>query len=295
MNLSINDLTDLSEVALKAATIAGKMISRTRPLDVQHKADGGDCAASQVLTEVDLASQELILGILEPTFTEFDLALLAEESPDDGSRLVKDYFWCIDPIDGTLPFVEGVPGYAVAISLISKAGIPQIGVVYDPVEHHLYHAIIGQGAFKNGEPWTVTPNREQTAPLHLITDRSFAEQPEFPEVLNGLESFGYPSVETITHGGGVMNAIWVLEQVPACYFKFPKPGKGGGCFWDYAATACIYHELGGIATDIHGAPLELNRAESIYMNHKGNLFTTDTNLAEQITRLYNQLNEGERE
>ena len=288
MNLTPPNLIQLAEYAITAAKKAGKHISETRPLNVERK-EGGDTLASQVVTEVDQQSQDIVLEVLNPTLSKFDLALLTEESPDDGRRLEKDYFWCIDPIDGTLPFIEGVPGYAVSIALISRAGVPQIGVVYDPVEHTLYHAIKGQGAFRNSQPWTIEQNGEHRSQLHLIIDRSVTEEPRYPKVITELEkimaTLGLQSLEIITHGGGVMNACWVLEHAPACYFKFPKPQEGGGSFWDYAATACLFHELGAVATDLHGNPLDLNRPDSTFMNHRGILFATNEALAEEIRAL----------
>ncbi len=288
MNLTDHDLIHLTEYAITAAQKAGKHISQTRPLNVERKL-GGDTLASQVVTEVDQQSQDIVLEVLEPTLSKFDLALLTEESPDDGRRLEKDFFWCIDPIDGTLPFIEGVPGYAVSIALISRAGVPQIGVVYDPVEHMLYHAVKGQGAFRNTNPWTLEQSRDHQSQLHFIIDRSVVEEPRYPQVIAQLEEIaaemGLQSLETITHGGGVMNACWVLEHAPACYFKFPKPQEGGGSFWDFAATACIFNEIGAVATDMNGNPLDLNRPDSTFMNHRGILFATTKTLARRIMNL----------
>ncbi|HEY5621805.1 MAG TPA: inositol monophosphatase family protein [Pontiella sp.] len=284
MELSAITLKKLSDAAIKAAKKAGQHIAGNRPQNVQRK-DSGDCLASQVLTEVDKQSENLILETLASTLTDYDLALLTEERDDDGSRFEKDYFWCIDPIDGTLPFIENIPGYAVSIALVSRAGVPQLGVVFDPVEQNLYHAIKGQGAFKNMANWHL-PQAGASSPS-LITDRSFADQPCYPEIINRL----FPSEISLT-GGGVMNAIWVLERAPACYFKFPKPGDGGGCIWDFAATACIYNELGAVASDIHGNALELNRNNSVFMNHRGVLFASDANLAGRIRKLYDQLFPG---
>jgi fructose-1,6-bisphosphatase/inositol monophosphatase family enzyme len=271
----------LAKVAIEAAVSTGKYIAETRPVNVEHKGNGGSLA-TEVVTEVDRASQEKILQGLESTFTEFDLGLLTEESPDDGSRLTKDYFWCIDPIDGTLPFIEGLPGYAVSIALISREGIPFIGVVYDPVTQTLYHAVRGQGAFKNGDPWN--PDLSDTAStLTVFTDRSESELPSFARHADGL------GAKWGTYGGAVMNAIWCLEHPPALYFKFPKSGNGGGCFWDFAAIACIFHELGAAATDISGAPLNLNRDDSIYLSHCGVLFATHAEIAERFLKLQEEL------
>lgn len=278
MCLDDAQLGKLARFAIDAARRAGKYISETRPLEIRQDKEG-DNLASQMLTEVDGQAQELILQTLEPTFAEFDLALLTEESPDDGSRLVKDYFWCIDPIDGTLPYIEGVPGYAVSIGLVSKGGEAIIGVVYDPVEHTLYHAIKGQGAFRNSKPWKLGNPGSQ---LQIITDRSVAAFPYCGEVAEKLHA-------TVKgQGGAVMNAMWCLENPPACYFKFPKEKKGGGCLWDYAATACIYNEIGAVASDMSGNPMNLNAA-SIYHNSCGILYAANTALAEKIIQLKEEL------
>jgi fructose-1,6-bisphosphatase/inositol monophosphatase family enzyme len=110
MQLSTSDLSELADLAILAATEAGQMIAQSRPLEVAHK-DGqhlaeGASLASQVVTEIDRCSEDIILGILAPTLERFEPGMLTEEQDDDGSRLTADYFWCIDPLDGTLPFIE---------------------------------------------------------------------------------------------------------------------------------------------------------------------------------------------
>jgi fructose-1,6-bisphosphatase/inositol monophosphatase family enzyme len=280
------DLDQLLTTALRAAESAGQMIARSRPKRVERKA-GGESLASQVLTDIDEQSQQIILDTLSPTLERFDLALLTEEREDDGSRFEKEFFWCVDPLDGTLPFIDNIPGYAVSIALVSRNGTPQIGVIYDPVEHNSYHAIRGKGIYLNGKPWRA-PQRSQDA-LRLIADRSLKDHPQFSDIVIKLEQtateLGLPNgVETNLTGGAAMNAIWVLENPPACYFKPPKTGKGGGSLWDYAATACLFTEAGAIATDFSGEPLDLNRADSTFMNHRGILYATDADLAHRITR-----------
>ena len=81
-----------------------------------------------------------------------------------------------------------------------------------------------------------------------------------------------------------MNALWVLERAPACYFKFPKPQDGGGSLWDYAATACLYVELGAWCSDFEGQALDLNRADSTFMNHRGVVFASDRELGRQLLK-----------
>jgi 3'-phosphoadenosine 5'-phosphosulfate (PAPS) 3'-phosphatase len=283
MNSCAIDFDRLLAVAIDAAQTAGQMIAASRPQQVTRK-EGGSSLASQVLTEVDGQAQKIILEALAPTIGEFDLALLAEESEDDRSRFEKDFFWCIDPIDGTLPFIEGNPGYSVSIALVARDGTPHIGVIYDPVEKNCWHAVRGGGICKNGRPWQA--GFDQAMRLQLITDRSFHDSACFDEVMGRLEriadEMGLAGVDATKVGGAAMNAVWVLENAPACYFKFPKPQDGGGSLWDFAASACLFAEAGAVATDFSGAPLDLNRADSTFMNHRGIMLASDAALAKKI-------------
>lgn len=287
MKFSTFELEELAELAVAAATAAAQMISRSRPQDVQHKA-GGDSPASQVVTEIDRRSEDLILEGLAPTLKPFELGLLAEEHDDNGSRFESDYFWCVDPLDGTLPFIEGTPGYAVSIALVGNDGIPWIGVIVDPVEATVFHAIRGVGAFRNREPWSGDPQPRGEV-LSVFADRSFVAADDHDEVFADLEraadDLGLRGVQLHTTGGAVMNACNVLTSGPACYFKLPKPA-GGGSLWDFAATACLAREVGAVATDIHGDPLDLNRPDSTFMNHRGVLFATDETLAQRLRAIH---------
>ncbi len=295
MQLSSEVLFLLCQCAISAAYQAGHMIRQKAgdPVSVDAKS-GALSRAAQVVTEVDHLSQEIILQTLEPTCKLFDLALLSEESPDDRERLEKDYFWCVDPLDGTLPFIESLPGYAVSIALVSRFGEPVIGVIYDPYRQTLYHAIRGQGGFRNSHPLTIPSEpAHQGKPLRFLTDLSFAEDPLFDKTQQALQmiarELGYSGGELFLQGGAAINACQVIEQPPTCYFKFPKPKTGGGCLWDYAATACLFAEIGGHASDIWRQPLELNRSESTFMNHKGVMYCADTVTAEAVNQLYQQL------
>jgi 3'(2'), 5'-bisphosphate nucleotidase/myo-inositol-1(or 4)-monophosphatase len=290
MRLAPDDLTYLSQCAITAATQAGALIQRyaNKNVAVQHKS-GGDSPAAQVVTEVDLLSEAIIVKALTPSCQQYDLALLTEETTDDKARLQKDYFWCVDPMDGTLAFTESTPGYSVSIALVAQNGMPLIGVIYDPVTHNVYSAVRGQGARRNGEPWFVVSSLTGATPLTHICDRGFMQQAYYPAVSSALESLavaqGLSAVQVRQRNGAVLNACAVLEMAPACYFKFPKAEEGGGSLWDFAATAALFLELGLIASDFYGQPLELNRAGSSYMNHRGVLFSTDPLLATGIQGL----------
>lgn len=286
MRLSTSELHELAGLAVQAASESGQMVTRSRPGEITHKTAGASLA-SQVVTEIDRRSEELIVDILTPTLERFELGLLTEERPDDGGRSTADYFWCIDPLDGTLPFIEGSPGYAVSIALVGSDGTPWIGVVYDPVGATVLHAIRGGGAFRDHGPWTIEPAPGAEV-LSVFADRSFLSRDYHDAVVDALgevaRDLGLDGLQLHTTGGAVMNACGVLDHPPACYFKFPAP-TGGGSVWDFAAAACLFHEAGSVATDMHGDSLDLNRADSTSMNHRGVLFATDEVLAQRLRAL----------
>ncbi|BBM82065.1 3'(2'),5'-bisphosphate nucleotidase CysQ family protein [Candidatus Uabimicrobium amorphum] len=244
-------LKTLAKIAIDAAIQAGVMIQKYADRDIVVKEkDSGHSRASQIVTEVDFLSQEIILQLIQPTCKKYNLGLLIEESDDDLSRFQKDYFWCIDPLDGTLPFVEKRRGYAVAIALVSRESTPYLGVIYDPPSSTLYHAIKDVGSFRNNEFWKWKPTYNGT-------------------------------YQQIDRGGAVMNACWVLENAPACFVKKPKPQQGGGCLWDYAATACLFNEMSAFVGDSYGKPLDLNSRASLYMNKKGVVYASHREIAQR--------------
>ena len=268
--MNIN-LLQLSKIAIEATLSAGKVIQQysKEDLAVEQK-EVGTSAASQVVTEVDKKCEQVILTHLLPTCEAFDLALLSEETEDDASRFEKDFFWCIDPLDGTLPYIQKRAGFSVSIALIAKDGTPYIGVVFNPTDNNLYHAVRGIGAFKNSKPWKINNTNNY---LTYVTDRKLEDTPRLAEIEQLLQEqvvkLGLSGIKEMAGAGSVLNGIFVLENGPACMLKFPKKENGGGSIWDFAATACIFQELDLSATNFAGERLDLNRKDGTFMNHAG--------------------------
>lgn len=265
------DLIKLGNIAIEAAHAAGEIIQKYMNDDVPvEKKEGGVSYASQVVTAVDKECEATILSYLLPTCDEFGLALLSEETEDNGSRFKEDYFWCVDPMDGTLAFINKRPGFSVSIALVAKDGTPFIGVVFDPSTNTLYHAVKGNGAFKNSWPWEIQPANSY---LTYVTDRKLKDTPQFDEIKSLLtkneKKLNLTGIQEIDGSGAVLNAILVTENGPACMLKLPKKELGGGSIWDFAATACIFQELGLIATNFRGGKLDLNRKDGTFMNDEG--------------------------
>jgi len=195
-------------------------------------------------------------------------------------------------LDGTLSFLEGKSGYAVSIGLVSKSGKPLIGVIYDPKAETMYHAINSQGSFKNGQLWKAGLHSGPQKTFTWLMDRSMKRDPNYEKLkhlLGELAKVYGLELKEQHMGGGAMHAMQLCELQPACYLKPPKPDQGGGSLWDFAASACIVKEAGAHASDSFGNELDLNRAESTFMNHRGILYASDASLAQQLLRCFSAL------
>lgn len=269
------ELWQLAKHAERAARAAAQHIKRNRPQNVEHKETGGDYPASQVVTEVDRDAEAIILETMEPALEGF--GLLTEERPDDGSRLTAPAFWCIDPLDGTLAYINGKRGPAVSIALVRQDGVPLIGVIHDVVSGQRAQAVRDGGLMVDDDEWWPFT---RSGMLQVFGDHSFDDNPMHRQIADKLGKVGVNVGQA-----AVLNAWSALVYPPAVYFKLPRTGRGGGSLWDYAATACCFAEVGGVATTFGGDPLPLNRPDTTFLGDCGVLFASDKAVAEQVRRI----------
>jgi myo-inositol-1(or 4)-monophosphatase len=133
------DLSEARAVAVDAAEAAGALL-RARigePLEIRPKGTGGD-----VVTELDMAAEELILGRLRAAYPGH--RIIAEESGVLDGAPGAEMVWLVDPLDGTNNVAIGMPVYAVGLALCARAE-PVMGVVHDPVSGRTWSAIRGEG------------------------------------------------------------------------------------------------------------------------------------------------------
>src|SRR5215471_18037850 len=128
----------LLEIAVELATGAGELIrTRRGPLDIDTKSTPTD-----MVTAVDRGVEEWLFARIAARRP--DDAIFGEEGmPSSGSSGVR---WLIDPIDGTVNFVLGLPAYAVSVAA-EKDGRVIAGCVHNPETGDLFRAAIGRGAY----------------------------------------------------------------------------------------------------------------------------------------------------
>ncbi|WP_330876955.1 inositol monophosphatase family protein [Umezawaea sp.] len=138
------DPRPLVDVAVTVAREAADLVQRTRQAAVTAQVDTKS-TATDVVTEADRASEQLVrdrLAVLRP-----GEPVIGEE--EGGSAAVEGLTWVVDPIDGTVNYLYGLPHYAVSIAA-QLDGVSVAGVVLEPVSGRVWTAARGHGAYLDG-------------------------------------------------------------------------------------------------------------------------------------------------
>lgn len=252
---------------LRAAKRAGEAILEVYDSDfaVEQKDD------KSPLTLADKRSHETIAGVLEQTITvnNSTVPILSEEGRDIpyDERKKWEYFWLVDPLDGTKEFVKRNGEFTVNIALIHKHK-PVLGIIYIPVKDVFYFAAINFGTYKLENSETITDDlsiealisKSQRLPLDnnnktsltVIGSRSHTSE-EFSEFVKRLEA-KYGNVEFISSGSSLKLCI-VAEGKADVYPRF-----GPTMEWDTAAGQAIVEQADGSVMDIQTRePLRYNK------------------------------------
>ncbi|RLD71743.1 MAG: hypothetical protein DRJ29_03185 [Bacteroidetes bacterium] len=195
---------------------------------------------SSVVTEADLASEKVILEVLQSTAESYNI--ITEESGylDSGS----EYTWVIDPLDGTSNFAAGLPWFGVIIALFHK-DIPVLGGMYLPVDKELYVTEQGKGSWKNGEAIRLTDSGKLEEQL-VAYSFDFSDAPgkteSEMEILNSLSK----KVRNIRSTNSLVDFCYTADgRLGAALNQTTK-------IWDIAVPWLMIREAGGKVTDILG-------------------------------------------
>ncbi len=141
---------ELLRIALEAARRAGALLRDGRPADLGVAATKS--SPIDVVTEMDIAAERLITGYLAEHRP--DDGLLGEEGASkEGTSGVR---WVIDPLDGTVNYLYGLPSWSVSIAA-ERDGRTVVGVVEAPMRGRTFRAVLGGGAYEDGEPARCRP------------------------------------------------------------------------------------------------------------------------------------------
>ena len=197
-----------------------------------------DKTGGSPVSEADIAVDRFLkreLGRLLPA-----AGWLSEETADDPARLQRDLIWLVDPIDGTRDFIRGRSGWAVSVALIS-AGRPLIAMLDAPARGEFWHAVAGQGAWRNDVPLAASSR----------ADLAGARVPA--EVLMKEDRM----LATVDKPNSIALRIAMVAADEADLVATLRWGYE----WDIAAAALIAREAGAAVSDAHGNTLAYNKRD----------------------------------
>jgi myo-inositol-1(or 4)-monophosphatase len=240
------------DVAINAAQQAGAFLKERMGKVRVIETKGGN--VRDLVSEIDRASEQLIIGIITSRYPHH--AILAEES--GGGVHAADYRWVIDPLDGTINYIHGVPVFCVTIA-IEKKGEIVAGVVYDPNLKELFTAEKGSGAFLNGKRLQVSYTHDLISSL-LVTGFPYdiARNPDhavehfvhfLPEA-RGIRRLGSAALDLSYVAAGRFDGFWEVSLNP----------------WDMAAGSLFVLEAGGKVTDFSGNPASIYKKQIVASN-----------------------------
>jgi myo-inositol-1(or 4)-monophosphatase len=239
-------------LATAAARAAGK-----RLVELLGRATVEEKGSSQnLVTQADLEAEEIITAMIAEVFP--DHKFLREEGESTGGA-EADHLWVIDPLDATNNYAHGIPHFAVSIAYAEK-GVPQVGVILDPMRDELFTGSRGEGAFLNGKPIHVSDHA--SLPECIIGTGFYYDRGALMErTLQAVHDLFKRNIRGIRRfGSAAVDLCWV-----AC-------GRFDGFFeyrlapWDYAAGGLIVEEAGGKCFDRGGGPLRLDSGNVIVAN-----------------------------
>ena len=108
------------------------------------------------VTNADIKAEEIIKEELQRARPGFGLIL--EESGKEVGRDKED-FWIVDPLDGTMNFLHGLPHFAISIAHESEGEILS-GIIFDPLRNEIFYSVKGRGAYSNDGRIRVSNRKE---------------------------------------------------------------------------------------------------------------------------------------
>ncbi|GAA3146850.1 inositol monophosphatase family protein [Nonomuraea roseoviolacea] len=233
------DARSLLSIAEQAVTIAADIIRTKAPGVVTAKGD------RDMATEVDYAVEDSVRDFLTRETPE--IGFLGEE--EGLSHAGKGLLWALDPVDGTVNFLHGLPLCAVSLGLIQD-NTSVLGVIDLPFLGTCYTAAEGAGAHANGTPIHVSDTRDLDAAIVAIGDYAVgtnAEERNRPRLalthelaarVQRIRMFGSAAIDLAWVAHGKTDALIMLSNNP----------------WDTAAGIIIARQAGAAVLDLDGSP-----------------------------------------
>lgn len=223
-------LEERFEAAVSVVTSAGDLaldyFRRASTLVVEHKGVQDLVSEADRHTESHIADG-LLTAFPEDSFVGEEHGFTAGE-PGCGT-------WVVDPIDGTQPFLLGLPHWCVSIAYVLDGKV-RIGAIFAPALGELYTGQTGKGALRNGVPMRVRQADLLSDGVTGVGCSSRTEAEQLAEIMRRLLTAGGAFQRT---GSGALNLAYVAAGHHIGYVEKHIHA------WDCLAALCLIEEAGG--------------------------------------------------
>jgi myo-inositol-1(or 4)-monophosphatase len=221
------------EAARAGAAVLLKHFRNLAPGTVQEK------SKNDLVSIADKEAEAAIRAVLDFRFPQY--GFLGEEGGASGDT---ERLWIVDPLDGTLNFVQGFPHWCVSVALWDGDG-GVVGCVLDPLKGDEFVAVRGMGATWNGRPMGVSAHQGLDAAF-LAMGFAFQLGDRFPRFLRAFQSV-FPRARGLRRAGSAaLDLAHTAAGIFDGYFEL------GLKKWDIAAGALLVREAGGRLSDWEG-------------------------------------------
>ena len=259
MTLKTPIINIMTKAAYKAGNILIKDFREVENLQVSKKGIG------DFVTSADLSSEKAIIKILQKGYPKIEI--MSEETNSKTNLNKHEKMWIIDPLDGTLNFLHGLPHFAISMALMVNEEIIS-GIIYDPIKDELFWAEKGIGAFLNGKRIRVSARSQLKDALVSTGIPWKGMESSHKNYLKILENIMKSSSGIRRYGAAALDLAYVAAGRYDAFWEFNLKT------WDIAAGALIVKEAGGYVGNI-------NKNEN-YL-YTGNIYACNNNLVDELT------------
>lgn len=229
----------MANIALRAARKAGDFMLRA--MDRPEEFDIETKSHNDFVSNIDKTAEAIIIDQIRETFP--DHAIIGEESGKQAGS--SEYTWIIDPLDGTLNFLQGIPHFAISIGIM-KGRHHEHGVIYDPLRGEEFIASRGSGAQLNGKRIRVS-TRSKLEDCVLATGLPPGRvESHLDEYMEGLKALTGTCRGIRRAGSAALDLAYVAAGRTDGFWEM------GLSQWDIAAGIVLVREAGGFVSDLQG-------------------------------------------
>jgi myo-inositol-1(or 4)-monophosphatase len=242
-------LNVMTAAALKAARGLIRDFGEVEQLQVSVKGPGDFVSTADLKSERTLKQE---LGRARPGY-----AMLFEES---GGTPGSDphHRWVVDPLDGTLNFLHGIPHFSISIGL-ERDGEMVAGIVYDPTRNEMFVAEKGAGAYLNDRRLRVSGRRKMDEAL-IAMGASRPNTPIYAKHNAAMEAVTHATAAIRRYGSAALDLAYVAAGRYDGFWEF------GLQPWDIAAGLLLVREAGGYVSDLSGGHSMMETGEILAAN-----------------------------